>query len=217
MNIEEKFISIYGDDDMVGSKTNLSFFKDNLDMLEKVLARAKKNKNFKKENKPAYGVISEFLFNEYGLSQKNGKPLSTSHIGRYYSLATKWVNKVSVKTDNSKTAPKVEVKKIEKVAPVVEPKATTPNNLIKKSLEQLKLEGWDEDKAIDFIYDIYQDWSITFKPMAFSQQLEDAVNFYLLEVANYQTIKDNGHFDFKGNMKLKDLVNFLERNKRVPK
>jgi len=210
------------DDMYVGSVNN--YFLENLEIIEGVLKKAK-SKKFKEENNmTAYEAIAIFVFENYGISTTNGKPLSKEQVGDCLSNARKKRKGavVAVKATAPVVAPPLQEKPVQAVvvAPAVAVPGAVPGGEWTKQdydvvAKQLKESGWShkffEEKAV-YYYGLYE--TNNYKNIPWNDELE---NLWIITQSKFpdahDKMSDRYYYNIKGSLTYGVLAEFLMKNR----
>jgi hypothetical protein len=226
----DKALGINEDNDIyVG--TTIDYFRENIVDLEHFIKKAKSPKQIKKMGMPPYMSLSKVLFEDHGITSTEGNQLSVFAVAKCLKEVRKEVRAGAGLPRRASVAPVVKVEPAPVVqretAPKVVPMAPVPvpgqhqaggyrkGAFTEKPLDVLQVD-WDEDKATDFLYELFQEWRKTKRDIAWTQEIEDCINFYFLGVADVDILKRSHFHDFKDNtVKTSDILRMLKQNKRI--
>lgn len=213
-----KFMGLESEEEAFASGSTVGYFRKNLADLEFFIEVNSSKKRVKENGCGALEFLSRYLYGE-GITTQEGEALSTSYIGYLMSVAR------ANPSGHRKNTPKVElvkpsapsVKGEAVVVPVEAVKAVPAGfrDCVKKSFDQLKAEGWDQDKAEAVLVKTYQEWRMSKASVGWTQETEDAMNFFWFEVCNADPkfLVENNYYEVVEGVKFIDIHRMLENLK----
>lgn len=213
-----KFVGLESEEEAFASGSTIGYFRANLADIEFFVKLNSSKKMLIKNGCGAYEMLSRWLYGE-GITTHDGKPLSTKFINHLLAKAR------ANPSGHRKNTPKVElvkpsatsVKGEAVVVPVEAVKAVPAGfrDCVKKSFDQLKAEGWDQDKAEAVLVKTYQEWRMSKASVGWTQETEDAMNFFWFEVCNADPkfLVENNYYEVVEGVKFIDIHRMLENLK----
>jgi hypothetical protein len=225
----DKALGINEDDDIyVG--TTIDYFRENIVDLEHFIKKAKSPKQIKKMGMPPLMSLSKVLFENFGISSTEGGQLSVGVVAQYLKdvraevrggagLPKRASVTTVVKVEPAPMVQRETATKVVPLAPVPVPGQHQAGGYRKGAFKEKPLDvlqgDWDEDKATDFLYELFQEWKKTKRDIAWTQEIEDCINFYFLGVDSLADLKGAYFHIFKDIVKVEDILRMLKNNKRI--